>query len=61
MSVADLISLDALSTRQRRRVEENLALVHITSPYLNHPLGIGVLMALIAMTAGSVARTLQQP
>ncbi|MEK6642927.1 MAG: sigma factor [Planctomycetota bacterium] len=30
MSIADLISLDALSTRQRRRVEGNLALVHIT-------------------------------
>jgi RNA polymerase sigma factor (sigma-70 family) len=30
MSAADLISLDALSTRQRRRVEEHLALVHVT-------------------------------
>ncbi len=30
MSIADLISLDALSTRQRRRVEENLALINIT-------------------------------
>jgi hypothetical protein len=32
-----------------------IALVHVTSPYLNHPLGIGMLMALIAMTTSPTA------